>query len=297
MQLVWPSREHLASYRGLLLESRRACPALCEQPFFSVLRFELRRSRHGPAEVAQLPSPARGCLPASNRAVQQPVRRDACRRASPQLLRRVRNARCRARLVAKRYLGSVALDVNETSPSHHFTIRLAQAADVALLPGIEDRAAVLFDGWRPQTGLTDEERFATNSLDTFERAHRAGRLWVAVSSAGEVVGFALITVVGGAAHLEELDVLPLHGRRGIGSALVDAVCSWAARAGYAAVTLRTFRDVPWNRPFYERKGFRVVASSALSSEHVQLETAELERGLRTDLRVSMTRSTAGSVSR
>jgi hypothetical protein len=39
-------------------------------------------------------------------------------------------------------------------------------------------------------------------------------------------------------------------------------------AGYPAVTLRTFRDVPWNGPFYLRRGFAVVDSAALSPGHV-----------------------------
>ena len=33
---------------------------------------------------------------------------------------------------------------------------------------------------------------------------------------------------------------------------------WARDTGLAAVTLTTFRDVPWNAPFYRRAGFTVV---------------------------------------
>jgi hypothetical protein len=36
------------------------------------------------------------------------------------------------------------------------------------------------------------------------------------------------------------------------------VCDWAGANGYPAVTLTTFRDVPWNGPFYARLGFRVL---------------------------------------
>ena len=43
--------------------------------------------------------------------------------------------------------------------------------------------------------------------------------------------------------------------------LVLQVCDWAAGNGYASVTLTTFRDVPWNMPFYERLGFRVIPLS------------------------------------
>ncbi len=50
-------------------------------------------------------------------------------------------------------------------------------------------------------------------------------------------------------HLEEIDVDPSHGRRGLGTALVNAVCEWASDSGHALLTLTTFRAVPWNLPF------------------------------------------------
>ncbi len=58
------------------------------------------------------------------------------------------------------------------------------------------------------------------------------------------------------AHLEQLSVrLPEHGRRGVGTALVHAACEEARWAGHDSLTLCTYRDVPWNGPFYRRLGF------------------------------------------
>lgn len=114
----------------------------------------------------------------------------------------------------------------------------------------------------------------------------SGKLWVAYASTADPVGFALVTEVAGYAHLDEIDVLPSHGSQGIGSALLATVCGWAREMGYPAVTLRTFRDVPWNAPFYQARGFRVVDGAALSPAHVALETSERQRGLRTDIRVN-----------
>jgi GNAT superfamily N-acetyltransferase len=52
------------------------------------------------------------------------------------------------------------------------------------------------------------------------------------------VGFAHVKVLEPrAAHLEEIDVHPEHGRRGLGTQLVMAVCEWAATEGYRSVTL------------------------------------------------------------
>ena len=172
-------------------------------------------------------------------------------------------------------------------PATQYVVRIAQPDDIPLLPEIERAAGALFKTHSAELGLTDEISTHVNSVETLEAARQAGRLWVAATSTGEIVGFALMLEIGGYAHLEELDVLPAHARRGLGSALLTAVCSWAKEAGYPAVTLRTFRDIPWNAPFYERRGFKVIESCRLSAAHVQLEAVERQRGLRTDLRVTM----------
>ena len=57
------------------------------------------------------------------------------------------------------------------------------------------------------------------------------------------------------AHLEQLSVHPDHAGHGIGRALLRAGCDWAAAHGYAEITLATYRDVPWNGPFYASEGF------------------------------------------
>ena len=48
---------------------------------------------------------------------------------------------------------------------------------------------------------------------------------------------------------------PEHAGRGIGRALLRAGCDWAAARGYPELTLATYRDVPWNGPFYASEGF------------------------------------------
>jgi GNAT superfamily N-acetyltransferase len=68
-------------------------------------------------------------------------------------------------------------------------------------------------------------------------------------------GFVCLDAVGGFAHIWQLAVDPVHARRGIGRALVEAACEWARSDGFGAITLTTYRDVPWNGPFYESVGF------------------------------------------
>jgi GNAT superfamily N-acetyltransferase len=43
--------------------------------------------------------------------------------------------------------------------------------------------------------------------------------------------------------------------RGIGAALIEHLAGVARADGRPALTLTTFRDVPWNAPYYARLGF------------------------------------------
>jgi GNAT superfamily N-acetyltransferase len=58
-------------------------------------------------------------------------------------------------------------------------------------------------------------------------------------------------------HVHQIAVHPAHARQGMGSALMAAVF---ARAEGAGVTLTTFRDVPWNGPWYAKLGFVELVS-------------------------------------
>jgi N-acetylglutamate synthase-like GNAT family acetyltransferase len=91
----------------------------------------------------------------------------------------------------------------------------------------------------------------------------------------------------GVVHLAEIDVHPEHGRRGIGTQLVKAVCQWAVANGYRSVTLTTFREVPWNMPFYERLGFEEIPAAELTPGLIAIIEEETNRGLDPERRVPM----------
>lgn len=95
-----------------------------------------------------------------------------------------------------------------------------------------------------------------------ERVRQDGFVLVAVMPSGAtgatVLGFAHVLTVDAEAHLEQLAVLPEHHGRGTGRALLEASASRAAEQGYPRLTLRTFSEVPFNAPWYARRGFAVV---------------------------------------
>jgi GNAT superfamily N-acetyltransferase len=170
-----------------------------------------------------------------------------------------------------------------------YTIRLSRSGELHLLPDIERRAASQFEPWAAEVGLTPELLHGTIPLETLRFANDDGRLWVAADVDDHPVGFAIVREIGLFAHLEEVDVLPEHGRRGLGTALVEAACAWAHTRGFAAVTLSTFRDVPWNAAFYARRGFEILARDELPPELLEIVKSEAKKGLLTELRVIMLR--------
>ena len=170
---------------------------------------------------------------------------------------------------------------------YHYHITAARTQDLHLLPAIELAAAALLQGHAPPCVLRE-----TTSADEFAAAQHAGRLWVALADETPV-GFAYVQALSSReAHLMEIDVHPDHGRRGLGTRLVAAVCNWAVRCSAPFVTLTTFRDVPWNMPFYARLGFVVTPSSECSADLQNIVQAEASRGLDPSRRVIMRRSTA-----
>lgn len=97
------------------------------------------------------------------------------------------------------------------------------------------------------------------------------------------VGFALVGEVDGNVHLDQLAVHPVHEGKGLGTALLEAVCA------LGDVTLTTFRDVPWNAPWYARRGFHVLDSAEWGPELDALVAHEHELGIEVAPRVVMRR--------
>jgi GNAT superfamily N-acetyltransferase len=171
-----------------------------------------------------------------------------------------------------------------------YTIELAQLEHLTVLSHIEQQAASLFREWNVPDAVIED----TTPLEEFQAAQTAGLLWVALSPQLQPVGFVLVERVGTWLHLEEIDVHPLHGRRGIGATLVETVCAWARHCGYAQITLTTYRDIPWNAPFYAKLGFEVLDVEELTPELRERAEDEAARGWGMHPRVVMRKALGSS---
>jgi GNAT superfamily N-acetyltransferase len=164
------------------------------------------------------------------------------------------------------------------------TIRAPRLEELELLREIERAAGILF----VHVDLAGVAAHEPETVEALAEYVRAGCAWV-VAEDDVPLGYAVVDVVGGLAHLEQLSVHPDHGRKGLGATLLEHVCTWAAVRRYEAITLTTFAEVPWNAPFYAKHDFRVLTEAELGPELRALRAHEGELGLDPTRRVCMRR--------
>ncbi len=161
-------------------------------------------------------------------------------------------------------------------------LRLARLDDIAALARIQRDADTRFLAvGHPE--LADGDAIPD---DVARRAIAEGRIVVAEVE-GAVAGWVYMGRVDGEPCLGQLSVAVAQGRRGVGSALVRAVIEQARAADEASVVLNTQGDVAWNRAWFERFGFAVVARDAASDALRSIERAQTSGGLDWTTRVHM----------
>jgi len=161
----------------------------------------------------------------------------------------------------------------------NWRVRPARAADLRHLAPIEDAGGPQF---AELFGEAIEPILLSPAMDGRQRAAEPGFLLVATPEGeGAPIGFVHVLVIDGQAHLEQVSVHPDHQRRGIGRGLVEAAMAEARAQGFDRLSLCTYRDVPWNGPFYRSLGFTEVAEADYAPYQARLR--EQERALRLDV--------------
>jgi ribosomal protein S18 acetylase RimI-like enzyme len=163
----------------------------------------------------------------------------------------------------------------QTNRAQPYAIRLARQDELPKLQVIEHAAAQLFRDTIYNTIPTDDPM----PLASLEHWFTNGKIWVAVDTGDEPIGFAVVHEVDGTAYLHELDIDPKHGRQGLGARLIEQIATWAQAAGYPSVTLSTFANVAWNAPYYRRLGFRVLGDKELGPGLHEILEHETANGL------------------
>ena len=168
------------------------------------------------------------------------------------------------------------------------SIRLASIDDIEVVRVIEREAGQRFVS-------TEFARHASDEPDdafTLKARIEAGELIVACESSSPI-GFVMFGVIGPDVYVEEIDVLPSHAGRRIGATLLDRVAFLGRERGLKALMLSTFRDVPFNGPYYQRIGFHVLEDAELSPALLAVRAVHSQRGLDETQRVFMRRQIIG----
>lgn len=178
-------------------------------------------------------------------------------------------------------------------------IRLARSDDAEHLPPIERAAGQMFAslpdfGWvadQLPIPAQDHRRYIARGhcLVAIPASDRAGDGDGDGDAAAAPIGFIATQPFGRDLHIREVSVSPDWQGRGIGSALMRACMIDARNSGFTALTLTTFREVPWNAPFYRRLGFTDVDPGDHSRLASELEN-EYAQGMPRDTRVAMTQA-------
>ncbi|RVW01705.1 GNAT family N-acetyltransferase [Rhodococcus spongiicola] len=164
-------------------------------------------------------------------------------------------------------------------------VRPAKAEDLGALPEVEVAAGSLFREL-DMDAVADEP---APEVECFLRAHQRGDVLVA-ETADRVVGFVRLNELDGALHVEQLGVVPTHGGQGIGRTLMLAAEDVARSRGYRRMILTTFRDVPFNGPFYRSMGWRTVSQARLTPGLADVRRTEAATGLDQWPRIAMEKS-------
>ncbi|OEU88953.1 GCN5 family acetyltransferase [Streptomyces abyssalis] len=176
-------------------------------------------------------------------------------------------------------------------------IRAGAERDLRRLQDIERAAGGVFR----EVGMDRIADDAPPPLPVLRRYAHHGGLWVAVDVAAggegegtdfasdQPVAYVMAEPVDGNIHIEQVSVHPRSAHRRIGRALIGHVARQAEAAGVRALTLCTFAEVPWNAPYYERCGFRVLADGELTPGLRRIRAEEAHAGLDRWPRVCMRR--------
>ncbi|MCX8290507.1 GNAT family N-acetyltransferase [Enterobacter pseudoroggenkampii] len=163
----------------------------------------------------------------------------------------------------------------------NITLRPTRPGDVAALLAIERAAGERFREVPELAWLADGEVIsAEQHLEYVER----GLSWLARVN-DRPVGFILTEAHSSSLFIVELSVDLNWQGKGIGRQLIACAADHARTLGLASLTLTTFRDVPWNAPFYARLGFEKMTT--LTPELRKKREEETAHGFAYETRCAM----------
>lgn len=166
-----------------------------------------------------------------------------------------------------------------------YRIRPARAAEAEVIRAIERAAGQAF----ASVGYPDVARHEPTPAASLRDAVTDGALFVAVAPSDDPVGFILCSEIDGDLYVQELAVHPDHAGHRLAVPLLKAAEDLARSLGLPALSLTTFRSVPWNAPYYARLGFHILSDNKIGPSLRFVIARQKAAGLDVANRVAMRR--------
>lgn len=166
-----------------------------------------------------------------------------------------------------------------------YRIRPARAAEAEAIRDIERAAGQSFAA----VGYPDVARHEPTPAAALRDAVTDGALFVAVTAEDDPVGFLLCSEIDGDLYVQELAVHPDHAGHRLAVPLLNAAEDLARSLGLPALSLTTFRHVPWNAPYYARLGFHEMQDEDIGPSLRFVIARQKAAGLDVANRVAMRR--------
>ncbi|KIN00422.1 hypothetical protein OIDMADRAFT_124896 [Oidiodendron maius Zn] len=180
-------------------------------------------------------------------------------------------------------MAAAAAPRSQAQPATDFTIRKARNEDIPLLGPVERSAAEIFRSVNLDflsDGLTMDESLLSKMTNS-------NHLWVAVNKSDQPIGFAGGEDIDGNFHVAEVSVTQHAQGKGVGKSLMTELIRQAKEEGYTTITLTTYRDLPWNGPWYNKLGFLEVKVDEMGREYSKMLDSEAHHGHDMNLRCIM----------
>jgi len=145
------------------------------------------------------------------------------------------------------------------------TIRTAQPDELATLISVDDDASRRYATAGLIMNLHDEHPFVVAEHAQWARSLTSGDIFIAEDATHRAIGIAVLGRVDAEPYLDQLSVRLEHVGQGVGTTLLSHAITWAHSRG-PGLWLNTYRHLPWNRPFYEGRGFTLVDESSWRPE-------------------------------
>lgn len=157
------------------------------------------------------------------------------------------------------------------------SFRAADASDAEALSAIEENAATVFKQLGGGYAALD---LSALTPQFYKDAIAQNQIIWLVELHGQAVGFLRAKPVDDVLYCAEMSVMRHHHGKGLGEKLLNRFVAYAKEEGFKGVSGITFKNVPWNGPYYLKQGFSYLGESQIGPELKAIMSGPAETDLK-----------------